>query len=133
MRGSSASHPCCLTPPWAFVPFSNVPTRLAGKLSNTQLKKKKLNSASPLSHRSAVDAYTMNVAWGLNQWRGFQLISCTLNIDLFRTTDEAAFSLFQSLHFRVGSGQRFSETAGKKTVSCQGNDVVLPYGKDQAG
>lgn len=43
MRGSSASHPCCLTPPWAFVPFSNVLTTLAGKLSNPQLKKKKLN------------------------------------------------------------------------------------------
>lgn len=61
MRESSASHPCCLTPLWAFVSFSNVLTTLSEKLSNTQLKRRKLNSVPPLSHRSAIDAYTMNM------------------------------------------------------------------------
>lgn len=80
---------------------------------------RKTGQHSVKEEETKIDASTMNVAWGLNQWPRFQSISLTLNIDLRRTIDEAAFSLFQSLHFRMGSGQRFSEQQGKSKLSRQ--------------
>lgn len=71
------------------MPFSNV-LQAGRKTEQHSVKEEETKFCAPVSQGSAIDAYTMSVAWGLNQWCCCQLLVLSLNIDLDQTTDEAS-------------------------------------------